>query len=989
MKKNTDYFVPTRKTFLARVSLLLVMALLALSVHNVSRTQAAVIAVACDPNALIAAIITANANGQADTLDLTPGCTYTLTSAKSNAYGGSGLPMITSDITINGNGAIIERSTASDTPEFRIFNVENTTLPLVLNDVQIRNGHSSVFSGGAIFAKDASVIINNSTLTDNTSSMQGGAIYASNTHVMQINNSTIANNEAQGSGGGIYVLEGINPVEINSSTIVMNSADINQNGNGYGDNGGGIATVDSPPVLIKNSIIAQNTDESTAGEVHTDVSGEFVPGGYNLIGNNTGAETSFPAGQPNAYNDMVGTESSPIDPMLGNLTNNGGLTPTYAIQNGSPALDAGNPTPDATTPATDQRGAGFPRVDTVTARMDIGSFEARKFTLTVNKDATGDGSGTVSSAAAGIVCDPACTTVSQAVVEGEITLVANPQPGHVFEGWSGDCTGTSTNVTILMDADKACTARFTYNFPPNVLADVATTDEDLAVIIDVLANDDDSGDPDGGINPATTALVTTPVNGTATVDPASGAITYTPTPNFYGADTFQYQVCDIGTPLPSKCGTATVNITVNPINDAPVAANDQATTNEDVPITIPIFGNDNDIDGNLVPASIVTTPPISGTLTVQPDGSILYTPSPNFNGTDSFTYQVSDDGTPLPALTSNVATVNITIQAVNDPPVATDDTAITNEDIPVLIDVLANDNDDLDVGSSLDLSALTVATEPQHGEATVNADGTIQYTPEADFYGSDSIQYEICDTGIPLPAECATANVAITVASINDPPTFDAGRDQHILQDDGPQTVEEWATNITPGAENELHQTLAFSLTIVGTTGAITFTDGPRIDPTTGTLEYTVDPTSDGGATIEVVLIDSEGAVSAPQQFTISVYSDPSAVEMLTFTAKPSDAGITITWQTLLEHNTWGFHIVRSTDGTRENGERVTSDIIPAKGSTTTGASYSWTDTNVADDVTYTYWLEEVTLDGNTNKYGATASTASSLYETFLPLVVR
>ncbi|NEU06746.1 tandem-95 repeat protein, partial [Flavihumibacter sp. R14] len=175
---------------------------------------------------------------------------------------------------------------------------------------------------------------------------------------------------------------------------------------------------------------------------------------------------------------------------------------------------------------------------------------------------------------------------------------------------------------------------------------------------------------------------------------------------------------------------ATVTLTVTPVNDAPVALNDAYTTTEETPITIAAPGilvNDSDIDGDAITA-IKVTDPANGTLVFNADGSFTYTPNANFNGTDSFTYKVSDG-----SLESNTATVTITVTPVNDAPVALNDAYTTTEETPVSVPlpgVMTNDSD-------IDGDAITAikVTDPANGTLVFNADGSFTYTPNANFNG--------------------------------------------------------------------------------------------------------------------------------------------------------------------------------------------------------------------------------------------------------------
>ena len=156
-----------------------------------------------------------------------------------------------------------------------------------------------------------------------------------------------------------------------------------------------------------------------------------------------------------------------------------------------------------------------------------------------------------------------------------------------------------------------------------------------------------------------------------------------------------------------------VSLTVNSVNDAPVAGNESYSVNEDNVLTVAATGvlaNDSDIDSPTLSAVLVSGPS-HGTVSLNADGSFTYTPSANYNGGDSFTYKASDG-----QANSNVATVSITVNAVNDAPVAGNDSFSTSEDIPVAGNVLDNDTDV--EGSAL--NAILVAG-PTNGSLTLNA----------------------------------------------------------------------------------------------------------------------------------------------------------------------------------------------------------------------------------------------------------------------------
>ncbi|MEJ6080911.1 cadherin-like domain-containing protein, partial [Vibrio sp. 1-Bac 57] len=228
--------------------------------------------------------------------------------------------------------------------------------------------------------------------------------------------------------------------------------------------------------------------------------------------------------------------------------------------------------------------------------------------------------------------------------------------------------------------------------------DTATTNEDAAIDIDVLANDDDSTDGTAAaVSPVES--VTQGTNGIVTIN-ADGTVKYTPNADFNGTDSFTY--------TNEEGQEATVNVTVDAVNDLTVVADDTATTNEDAAIDIDVLANDTDtVDGTEAAVSPVesVTQGTNGIVTINADGTVKYTPNAYFNGSDSFTY-TNEEG--------QEATVNVTVDAVNDLTVVTNDTATTNEDAAIDIDVLANDDDSTD-GTEAAISPVASVTQGSNG----------------------------------------------------------------------------------------------------------------------------------------------------------------------------------------------------------------------------------------------------------------------------------
>jgi VCBS repeat-containing protein len=204
----------------------------------------------------------------------------------------------------------------------------------------------------------------------------------------------------------------------------------------------------------------------------------------------------------------------------------------------------------------------------------------------------------------------------------------------------------------------------------------------------------------------------------------------------------------------SASTTARLVVTVLPVNDAPVAANDSITVKANQTVSIAVLANDTDADGNSLATKLVSGPK-HGNVIRNSDGGFSYSADCGFTGSDSFTYRVNDG-----ELDSNVATVTISVVA-NKVPVAVNDKVTTAEDTPLKINLLANDTD-----ADGDRLTARIVTGPAHGKLTQNADGTWTYTADKDWYGTDNFTYRVND-GI---ADSNLATVSITVAAVNDAP---------------------------------------------------------------------------------------------------------------------------------------------------------------------------------------------------------------------------
>ena len=352
--------------------------------------------------------------------------------------------------------------------------------------------------------------------------------------------------------------------------------------------------------------------------------------------------------------------------------------------------------------------------------------------------------------------NPFTASVAMPPAHGTLSLAANGTftytPAAGFSGTdtftyrATDATGPSAPATVSIIIGSGA------NQKPTAVSDSYTVVEDVIhqrpAVTGVLANDTD---PEG--DTLTAVLVATTTRGTLTLNP-DGSFTYLAAANFNGLDTFTYRARDSGNLLSAA---VTVNLTVSASNDAPLAAADSFGTDPGVILTVPvaqsILGNDTDMDGDILTAQLVS-PPSSGSLTLNANGSFIYTPAAA--GTFTFTY-AAHDGT----VASAPATVTI---GVNGRPVANNDSYNVAEDStlsPAAPGVIANDTDP----ESSPLTA-TAATQPLHGTLSLSASGAFTYTPAANYTGPDSFTYTVSDgSRASLPG-----TVSLTITPVNDAP---------------------------------------------------------------------------------------------------------------------------------------------------------------------------------------------------------------------------
>ena len=364
---------------------------------------------------------------------------------------------------------------------------------------------------------------------------------------------------------------------------------------------------------------------------------------------------------------------------------------------------------------------------------------------------------------------------------------------------------------------------------PDAANDTYTLNEDslLAVLAanGLLSND---SDPEGST--LTAALAAGPANGTATVN-TDGSFTYTPHANFIGTDTFTYTVNDGN----GGQSTATATLTVAPVTDL-TATDDTLTVDEDSTNSPgSVATNDSTTSGGTLSYALATDVN-DGTLNFNTDGTYTYTPDANFNGSDSFTYTVTD----VASGESLTQTVVITVTSVDDAPAAVANSLNTDEDVALSGNVSTNDTPSGDGGNTYSIEP---GDGPANGTVNLNPDGTFTYTPDANFNGTDSFTYTLTDAD----GDAVTATATITVTSINDLPIATA--DQFITDENNVVTGDVSA-NDTPSGDG-------------GNTYFVEAGDGPGSGSLTlnsdGTFTYVATNSSPAADAFTYTLVDANG----------------------------------------------------------------------------------------------------------------------------------
>ncbi len=251
------------------------------------------------------------------------------------------------------------------------------------------------------------------------------------------------------------------------------------------------------------------------------------------------------------------------------------------------------------------------------------------------------------------------------------------------------------------------------------------------------------------------------------IDSATGALSFAVPPDFEApADADANNVYDVVVQASDGTftGTQAIAVTVTNVNEAPVANNDTLAAIQNTPVTYTaaqLLGNDTDVDAGTTLAIASVTSGAGGTVVLNGDGTVTFTPNLDFIGPASFTYSATDGSLP-----SNVATVTVNVAAMPHAPVANDDTLAATEDISLTYtaaQLLGNDTD-VDAGTTLTIASVTSGAG---GAVVLNGDGTVTFTPNANFNGAANFTYRATDGG--LLSNVAT--VTVNVGPVNDAPT--------------------------------------------------------------------------------------------------------------------------------------------------------------------------------------------------------------------------
>ena len=853
---------------------------------------------------------------------------------------------------------------------------------LSLTDSTVDGNTSSVAGGGIYngagsFSGDGTLNLVRTTVSNNSANAQGGGLANLSSGVVSLTNSTISGNSATGSaaaGDGGLTNQSTGTLNLNSVTIAGNT--------GPASGAGGVGNV-SGALNIASSIVAGNSGG------YADARGAFNSQGYNLIGQSAGS------GLNNGVNhDQVGTPGAAINPLLGPLASNGGLTKTHALLLGSPAIDAGN---SSTT--TDQRSLTRPFDDPNVANAaggnasDIGAYELNNLQVNTAADADdgactqpGTGNGctlreaitAANSSSGDITFAPALTAGGPATIDLLTALpalnanIAIQGPGsnlltversaaggtpdfRIFtinagkvaslygltiangdQGGIRNQQGTLTINNCVLTGNSGAAAIF--NQGATLTVNNSTIRNNTAGGIDsevllqssptpsvpaylTVNNSTISGNTGSGSfagiqnlavgsgNTAALAIVTNStisgntvtgtdgVGGIINIAILGGSPTLVVTNStIFGNNTIGSSGTGGLSNNTTSCASGCIR-TVR-LRNTIVAGNlRNGSSANDIsgPIDLSSSSNligtggsgglSNGVNGNQVGVANPGLAPLANNGGPTQTQALLST-SPALDAGDNCVTQIAHcsdanitqlsadqrgfnrlvDGPDV----NTTATVDIGAFEMQPPLANLTDTS-TNEDTQLVVSFDPGDPSTVSSITATSTNAV-VPNDPAHLAAAVTGSyGSVTINPAANQSGGTSITVTINRTG----GGSDTNTFALTVNAVNDAPSFTKGADPTVNEDSGLQTINSWATNMSPGPADESGQTLTFQVT--ANTNPTLFSAAPAVD-SGGTLTFTPAANANGLAVITLSLKDSGGTVNGgvdttAQNFVITVNS--------------------------------------------------------------------------------------------------------------------
>ena len=574
---------------------------------------------------------------------------------------------------------------------------------------------STVIDGGGLdrvfdVAASATVDISNLTITNGAADKGGGI--KSLGDVLDLSNVSLTANATTGPGAGAFFSGG-------TATLV----NVVISGNSSAENGGGLA-VDSAVITLTDGTVSGNSAIGKGGGIQIGVSALL-----NLYRSTVDGNVSIDKG------GGINVEGAAV---VINVTISGN---TSAVKGGGLHQGTGTLTIDNTT-ITGNIGPLADGIFSSGATTLSSTIVASNGTINCLGAITSNGYNLDSASSCGLVgtgdlqnTDPllgslqdnggptqthALSFVSPALDAGPPTCPppATDQRGIVRPQDGDGVDGAQCDIGAF---------EFVLNQPP-VLDPVGdqSGDELVLMTFSATASDSDTGDE-------LSFSLFGSVPGGASIHPVSGVFTWTPS-EAQGPGDYSFDVVVTDDSSPNLSDSETISVTVNETNQAPVAVADTLEIDEDTPGEVFVLANDSDQDGDQLTVTGVTQPPV-GTVQITPDGSVLYLPPVDFAGATAFTYTVGDghDG-------FAVGVVSVVVLAVNDAPVGFADSVILTSYRSQAIHVLANDWDP--DGDELHIESVSSS---EHGRVEINSDGSVTFTPDIGWVGTDTFTYIVAD----------------------------------------------------------------------------------------------------------------------------------------------------------------------------------------------------------------------------------------------------